>query len=120
MSYSPINVRKLKKMGYLNEDKFFQELANRCNYMSEENARIFYGELVRLVTKEMKEKGVCRLPNLGDFAIMPLKPQMKLHGRVKKKVFDGISLKFYPNVNWRKYFEYRKNDNEKHWYKAIM
>ncbi len=113
MPYSPLKSRELKKKGLiLDEKQFFKELADSCNYTDEETVRRFYGELVRLITKQLKTKGVSRLPFLGDFALLSVKPQLKLYGKVRKLVEDGFALKFYPKATWRKYFDLSRKDEK--------
>ena len=111
MSYSPLKSRELKKRGIIIDEKqFFMELASACNYVDEKTVRSFYGELVRLITKQLKTKGVSRLPYLGDFAIIPQKPQYKFFGNIRKLVTGGFALKFYAKPTWRKYFDIARED----------
>lgn len=100
----PIDIVALKKTGALKEDVFYQALSVQCNYIDKKAAKEFYMGLVRTITKELRDKGVVRLPHLGDVALVKLPPHRALAGKVRI-MMDGVySIKFYPNYVWKKYF----------------
>lgn len=103
-----------KKKGLFDEKRFYDLLSVKCNYIDQENVKMFYLGLVRLVSEELRENGMVRLPHIGDFAIA-------MNNRRGGKVLAGRKpnsrmpmwqvrkgptrvLKFYPNDAWRKYF----------------
>lgn len=105
----PIERRELKKQGFLKEDDFFKLLAANCNYIDEETVRNFYSSVIKTITKELREKGFCRLPYLGDFALVPQKAKILLAGKNQygmqlRQVKAIRCLKFYPKEAWKQYF----------------
>jgi nucleoid DNA-binding protein len=104
----PIKRRELRKKGLLDETTFFRELSARCNYADEETVRRFYGALVKTITAQLRNNKVCRLPHLGDFALVEQKPRSVLSGKSRTKL-QPVVLKFYPNDGWRQYFAFRGN-----------
>lgn len=102
----PIGRRELRKRGLLDEKKFFKELQSYCNFVDEETVRRFYTGVVKTVTKQLRDDGVCRLPHLGDFALVPQKSKSMLTGKIRQ-VRPALVLKFYPKAAWRQYFSAR-------------
>jgi nucleoid DNA-binding protein len=101
----PINIRELGKTGVLKEERFFQRLSEKNNYISKEMAREFYMGLVKVIVADLRENGVCRLPHIGDFAIVV---QNKGAGIGKNGFTMNMgpthALKFYANYALREYF----------------
>lgn len=105
MAYTPpIKRRELGKLGVFDDEVFYRELSERCGYVDPETAKRFYIGLVKLITYNLREKGVVRLPHLGDFAIVPQKKRSVLIGKTRKTIEGLKVLKFYPLEVWRKYF----------------
>lgn len=105
----PINRAELRKSGILDEDRFFQLLSEQYNYIDKNTAKMFYMGLVKVVVRELRTNGVCRLPHLGDMALVKQKPKSVLAGNVRK-VMDGFyALKFYPKEALRIYFSKLNN-----------
>jgi nucleoid DNA-binding protein len=100
----PINLRELAKKGVLDEARFFRMLSEQNNYVDKETVRDFYMGLVRLITKELRDNGVARLPHLGDFALVRAKDRMGWAGKTWAMLEGKYVLKFYPFEKWRKYF----------------
>jgi hypothetical protein len=100
----PINIRELSKKGVLDEDHFFQLLSEQNNYVDERTVRDFYMGLVRVLTKELKEKGVVRLPHIGDIALVRQKDKLGWAGQYQRMILGKYMIKFYPKEAWRKYF----------------
>ena len=101
---SPIEIKELGKSGIFDETRFFRLLSEQCNYIAPETAKDFYMGLVRHITKELREKGVIRLPHLGDFALVKQKPRMGWAGKVQKVLDSTYVIKFFVKSSWRKYF----------------
>lgn len=60
--------------------------------------------LVRLLTQELRENGVIRLPHLGDLALVKQKDKIGWSGQFQKMLTGKYMLKFYAKETWRKYF----------------
>ena len=101
---SPIDVRELSKKGVLNEGRFFELLSEQNNYVDTRMVKDFYMGLVRLLTQELKKNGVIRLPHIGDIALVKQKDRVGWAGQFQKLILGKYILKFYPNLQWRKYF----------------
>lgn len=99
-----INRRELQKSGLFTEDRFYQLLSERCNFIDRQTARSFYHELVRLIVSELRTHKVVRLPMLGDFALIKQKPKSALVGKVRMMIGEISILKFYPKDTLRQYF----------------
>lgn len=105
----PIRRRDLKKLGLLDEKKFYKDLQANCDYIDEKTVRRFYMAVVKTVTKELRDNNVARLPHLGDFALVPQKPKTLLVGN--RREFRAVDvLKFYPKAAWREYFSAIRNN----------
>jgi hypothetical protein len=105
MAYTPpIGIRELGKNGFLDEDRFFRLLSEENNYVDPKTVKDFYMGLVRLLSKELKERGVVRLPHLGDMALVKQKDKLGWAGKFQAMVLGKYMLKFYPQDSWRKYF----------------
>jgi hypothetical protein len=100
----PIDLRELSKKGILDEDRFFRLLSEQNNYVDPKTVKDFYMGLVRLVTAELKENGVCRLPHMGDMALIKQKDKIGWAGQFQKFLIGKYVLKFYPKNAWRIYF----------------
>lgn len=100
----PINISELEKQGVFNKERFFRLLSEQNNYVDPKTVQDFYMGLVRLLTQELREKGVVRLPHLGDFALVKQKDKMGRVGKRNIMISGKYMLKFYPNNSWRKYF----------------
>lgn len=115
MAHTPqYDRRLLRKLGVIDENKFFQTLSEKAGYMDPETAKAFYMALVRTVTEELRNKGFSRLPHLGDFFLLQQKPKPLLAGRSEsgqllRRLAPAMKiLKFYPTEAWRKYFAFRE------------
>lgn len=105
MAHNPnLNLREMKKSGLLDEDRFFQLLSEKCNYIDKETAKTFYMAMVKVVVSDLRTNGICRLPHLGDMAIMKQKPRSVLAGTVRKIMQEMYVLKFFPKEALRIYF----------------
>ena len=98
----PINRRKNKHL--LNDKRFYDLLAQQYNHISRDEAFIFYIAIVKLVEQELRRHKVCRLPHLGDFALINYKGGPALVGKQQVVIGDRDVLKFYPKERLRKYF----------------
>jgi nucleoid DNA-binding protein len=103
--YNLKGLREIKKSGILDEERFYQLLSERCNYISKSQAKSFYLGLVNLMVTELRENGIVRLPNLGDFALIKQKDRVGLAGTKRGALITGSHvLKFYPFYALRQYF----------------
>lgn len=103
----PINLRELGKKGLLDTGRFYGLLSQKCNYMDEESVKTVYLGLVKLISEQLRENDVIRLPHLGDFALVPQAPRSQLIGRGRQFMAGMKVLKFYPKYAWRQYFNTR-------------
>ena len=112
MSYtSQIDVRELGKKGVLDEDRFYRLLSEQNNYVDHKTVKDFYMGLVRVITKDLRDNGVCRLPHLGDMALVKQKDKIGWAGKFQKIIKGSYLLKFYPKSVWKQYFvELSKKD----------
>ena len=99
-----IDIRALEKKGILNEDRFFRLLSEQNNYVDPKTTKDFYMGLVRLLTKELKENGVVRLPHIGIMAMVKQKDRIGWAGQFQRIISGKYILRFYPKEAWRKYF----------------
>lgn len=99
---NPIN-RKEKKE-FLNENRFYDLLAEKSNYVDRETASVFYGGLVQLVFEEIRRNKVCRLPKLGDFCLTMQKARPGWMGKAHVQMEPREVLRFYPKRRFRDYF----------------
>lgn len=100
----PIEILKLNKTGILAPDRFYRLLSEQCDYIDPESAKSFYIGLVRLLTKELRENGVVRMPYIGDIALVKQRSKWGWVGSTMAYVTGLYALKFYPNKSWREYF----------------
>lgn len=99
-----INRRELQKSGLFTEERFYQLLSERCNFIDRKTAQSFYHELVRLIVSELRIHKVVRLPMLGDFALVTQKKKSALVGKTRMVIGEVPILKFYPKDALRQYF----------------
>lgn len=104
MTHKLIGVRELAKTGIFSKKRFYRLLSEQNNYADPEAMKEFYLGLVRCVTKELKEKGVVRLPYLGDFILLRQKPAVRWMGKSRVMAIGTYMLKFRPNDTWKRYF----------------
>lgn len=98
-------IKDIKRTGVLDEKKFFQDIASRCNYIDESAVRDFYMSMVRTITSSLRENGVVRLPHLGDLALVKQKDKIGISGRAYGVMVKGAHmLKFYPSYAIKQYF----------------
>ena len=100
----PVDIRELKKIGELKKSKFFEGLSAQDNYVAPEVAKDFYMGFVRHITKELRDKGVVILPELGYFALVKQKPSLRWAGKVQMFLAGKYALRFYAHEPWREYF----------------
>lgn len=104
-SLPPINLRELGKAGVLSEERFFQKLSEKNNYISKEMAKEFYMGLVKVLVADLRENGVCRLPHIGDFAMVVQNKTTGINkGGFTREMGATHALKFYANYALRAYF----------------
>lgn len=100
-----INIPALKKMGILDEDKFYRLLSDQCNYIDPKTVKdVFYAGFVRAITKELRVHGVVRLPHIGFFYLLKQKDKMGWAGKFQGILKGKCIIKFYATESWRKYF----------------
>jgi len=105
MAHTPkIDIKALKKSGAFDEARFFRLLSEYNNYVDQRTIKLFYEGLVKLLTSELKENGVVRLPHLGDIALVRQKDKIGWAGQYQKMITGKYMIKFYPKDAWRKYF----------------
>lgn len=100
----PIDLRELIKQGVLDETRFFRLLSEQNNYVDTKTVKDFYMGLVRLVSDDLKKNGVCRLPFLGDMALVKQKDRIGWAGQFQRMIEGKYILRFYPKETWSKYF----------------
>lgn len=108
----PIKLSELAKSDLLKEDRFYQLLSEKCNYLDKDTARAFYMGLVKTISQELRTNGVIRLPHLGDMALVHMKPKSVLVGMTRQVVSGLYALKFYPNKSFREYFAKYRESNQ--------
>lgn len=106
----PIDRRSLKKEGLFDEKRFYQLLSEKNNYTDPKTMKVFYMGLVKMVSKELREKGVVHLPHLGEFALVKMKDRLGWMGKVQQIIKGKYMLKFYPSEAWTKYITTPKKD----------
>jgi|GEM_PF-2895939 len=101
---SKIEIKELAKKGVLNDKTFYRLLSEQNNYIDEDSSKAFYMALVRVVTKQLREQGVSRLPHIGDLALVKQQDKMGLSGKVRIFLKGKYAIRFYVNLTWKKYF----------------
>ena len=105
MPHTPkINISELKKKGYLDEDKFYQLLSEKLNYMDPKTVRNFYMGLVKHLTSELRKNGVVRMPHIGDIYLLKQADGYGWIGKRMGPIVGKYLLKFTPNATWKAYF----------------
>ncbi|SRR5258708_5997449 len=104
----PFGKKNAIAQGILTDENFYARLSEEFNYVDKKVAREFWSAVVRTVSKELKDKGLCRLPHLGDFALVVEKPKFLLHGKTRLKTEGKPILKFYAKEDWRDYFNFKR------------
>jgi hypothetical protein len=105
MAYSsPIKIKEIAKKGILDEKRFFQLLSEQNNYIDINTTKDFYMGLVRMITKELRDNGIVRLPHLGDIAMVRLKDKIGWAGKFQGIIRGKYMMKFFVNQTWKKYF----------------
>jgi len=105
MPHTPkIKLKELIKTGILNEERFFQSLSEQCNYVDQKTVKDFYIGLVRVITQDLRDHGVSRLPHLGDMALVKQADKIGWAGKTQRMILGKYVLKFYPKELWRAYF----------------
>lgn len=92
------------RKGFLKDERFFRLLSEENNYVDPASIKDFYMGLIRVITKDLKTTGVCKVPHLGYFALVRQKDKLGLTGQVRSMVRGKYVLKFYPKEAWRDYF----------------
>lgn len=111
----PIKIAELTKTGVLDESRFFRLLSEQNNYVDTKTVKDFYMGLVRLITQELKENGVIKLPHLGIFALVKRKDCLGFGGKtvgsdtvrsvpIFKMLKGTYALTFYTNRALLTYF----------------
>lgn len=106
----PINRNELQYQPVLKADRFYQALANNCNYIDKETAKSFYMGLVKLITDDIKTMGIARLPHIGDLALVKLPPKSMLAGKQRVIMKDLYLIKFYIEHNYRSFWNMFTSD----------
>jgi nucleoid DNA-binding protein len=107
-----------RKRGILDEKRFYRLLSEQCNYMEEENVKMFYLGLVRYIVKELREQGMVRLPHLGDLDLVRRHARRGLIGKDKNgKASVGIlpetkALRFHQIYRWNEYFTKMRREHK--------
>jgi nucleoid DNA-binding protein len=105
MPHTPkVDIKALKKSGAFDEARFFRLLSEQNNYVNQDTVKVFYKGLVRLLTAELKENGIVRLPHLGDIALVKQKDKIGWAGQYQRMITGKYMIKFYPKDAWKKYF----------------
>lgn len=108
---NPFDVVRLKKEGIiLKDDKFYELLSEGWNHLDPESVRQYYLAFVKIVSRQIRTKGVIRLPHLGDYALVkqPTGRPVISTGRITKRN-DIYALRFYPDRNLKAYFSKHVN-----------
>lgn len=109
--------REMKKKGLINEEAFYEQLAQQCGYIDKETAKRFYLGLVKTVTAQLRANGVSRLPHMGDFALTWRAQTSALVGKTpdgvqKREIIPARQkLRFIPKEAWHQYFVRLHNRN---------
>ena len=107
MAWTP-PTKYLKQPELLDEKRFYRLLSEQSNYINPELALVFYAGLVCLIGEELRQHKFCRLPHLGDFALVEQKPRPAWMGRLHAVIGTRQVLKFYPKEYLRRRFNKRQ------------
>ena len=92
----------------MNEKRFYRLLSSQTNFIDPDTSFLFYMGLVALIGDELRKHKFVRLPNLGDFALVAMKPRPALMGKLHAVIGTREILKFYPKERLRRYFAMRQ------------
>ena len=105
MAYKPpIDRQALRNTESVNPVRFFKLLSEKCNYIDQETAQSFYMGLVKLISQELRDNGIVRLPHIGDLALVKTPPRSMFAGKGRRVIEGMYMLKFYANTKFRNYF----------------
>lgn len=111
MPSSPAKLPRRKYKKFMTPEHFFEKMSAQNNFADPKLMGDFYLSMVKVIMDEIKAKGYCRLPFLGDFAYVTHKKKFALMGKRYVVPVDGVRVvKFYPAISMRAYFsEWNKN-----------
>jgi len=100
------NQKPVSKYDYMKADDMFEEIANRCSYIESDLVRTVYYELVRLMGKQLKDKGMVRMPEWGDFHLIYHKERDMKHVRSGDTIHIPAkkTVKYVPNYKLKNHF----------------
>ena len=91
-----------------NDKRFYRLLSQQANYIDPDTSFLFYMGLVALIGDELRKHQFCRLPHLGDFALVRQKARPAWCGRLHAIIGPREVLKFYPKEYLRRRFNKRQ------------
>lgn len=59
--------RKVSKYDFVDTEEFFQLISAKANYMDVGIVKDVYFSMVKAMIQELRQRGMVRLPELGDF-----------------------------------------------------
>lgn len=101
---SPIDIREIEKTGAIDEERFYRLLSAENNYVDPRTVKNFYLGLCRLIDNDLKTQGVCRLPLIGDIALVKQKPHKGLSGGIQSILTGKYVLTMYFKRSWKDIF----------------
>lgn len=79
-------------------------LSAENNYVDPRTVKDFYLGLFRVIDKDLKTQGVCRLPLIGDIALVKQKPHKGLSGGMQVILTNKYTLTMAFKRSWKDIF----------------
>jgi nucleoid DNA-binding protein len=64
-----IKCMEIKKVKFLSKEEFFDEVSKVSNYCDQALVREVYYGMVKIMGRQLREKGKVRMPDWGDFEL---------------------------------------------------
>lgn len=107
----PIEIVNYINRGLAERPRFFRLLSEHNNYVDPETTCKFYQGLVDMIKQELRENGVIRLPEIGDFVLLKQKAHIGWVGKVQRMIPESTTLKFIPKEALRDHFKALEKKN---------
>ena len=93
----------MKEDGLIGEDRFFRLVSSQCDYMDEETIKSVYMAVVRVISKDLKENEIARIPHIGDLVMVEKTARMGLVGKTRVMMPESKVVKFYIDEMFRRH-----------------
>lgn len=107
MAWTP-PTKYLRDKELTNDKRLYRLISKECNFVDPEFTYLVYMAMVSVIGEELRRHQFCRLPHLGDFALVRQKARPAWCGRMHVVIGPRTILKFYPKEYLRRRFNQRQ------------